>query len=602
MQDLYDELGAASLEDPKAFTDSVLRLLVDQLKLAAGSFYVYSPDTATLRLKAQVGFNYSDYVDFQLPLDSFPGQAIAQGQPVVDAHPEQSPMFRDKQLLAGKTVGGVVAAPLPLSGASHQTGQGRILPPDPIGALCLYPHRSADLRQLAEWTTKYGAFLGRLYLATLERYTMHFRSATVERAAFTGDIGSLAYKFLELIQMELSVRTAALWIFDHRRNHIYLRKSIGNNHGIHDRDVTPVRLTDVNLIADCFSQQSVILHTRNKPTFTRANIPDELSLPRANGALFPIHLPPDAKIRGRATGAAGVLMLVDRHMTAGNSTHLTDFNWEDRFLAEFGCEMLSVLLFQALRTKDYESVFERRMHGVSTGLQSARSNLQFLERFDMTSFIPPAQTHYIANAIDWLEDVEAQISRDEFVGSATLDKGFIPLYGDVLAKIEPMVRRMATRDHEDFEVLGLDLLADEYRHLPKVIGDRKALNCVFRNLVNNSLKYCAPDKDRPNQLAIEASTTPDGDYVIVRVEDNGIGIPQEDAPLVFEDGFRGVRAASRRPQGIGRGLFECKAIMQKLDGDIALVTPQALQGAAFEVRLRVSRSSTVRRSVNERSR
>jgi hypothetical protein len=115
MQDFYADLAAASLEDPKDFAESVLLLAKQNLGLVAGSFYLYTPETQTLRLKAQIGFSSVDYGDFHLSLASFAGESIRTGKTVVDSAPMHSDLFRDKKLLEHIQVGGIVAAPLPLS-------------------------------------------------------------------------------------------------------------------------------------------------------------------------------------------------------------------------------------------------------------------------------------------------------------------------------------------------------------------------------------------------------------------------------------------------------------------------------------------------------
>jgi hypothetical protein len=581
MQDFYADLAAASLEDPKDFAEAVLLLAKENLGLAAGSFYLYTPETETLRLKAQVGFASAGRDDFQLAIDSFPGQAILAGEPVIAGSPALATL---RSRLPGAEVGGAIAAPLRLTSPPHPSVHKLISPPDPIGAICLCYRKVDALPELLEWARKYGPFLARLYLATLERYSMYFRSSTVERAAFRQDIGSLAHAFLELLRSELEVKAGALWVFDHRRDHLDLRRSVGRYARVKDGDVSAVFPSERDVIGRCFEKRESLYHSSRKALFSQENLPKEVLLPEQNAAVFPICLPEEARLGGRRADIAGVLALVDHKTSVGGATYLTDFSWEDSFLAEFGCEMLSVLLYQALRTRDYQGDFERRMHGSSMALQAARSNLQFIEEhYDLSEHLPSRQRHYIPNAIDWIEDLEAQISRDDLVVTRIRRKA-IPLYGDVLAKIEPMVKRMTIRDHDDeVTVLGVSELDDTYHSLPMVMGDRRALDRVFRNLVENSLKYRVRDPGHSALIAIWAY--PLEDKVVVQIEDNGRGISPEDSPFVFEDGFRGVTVAGRKPQGLGRGLFECKMIMTKLGGDITLVEPERLGGAAFQIEL-----------------
>jgi Histidine kinase-, DNA gyrase B-, and HSP90-like ATPase len=584
MEDFYADLATASLEDPKDFAESVLQIAQDSLDLAAGSFYLYTPETEMLRLKAQVGFSLTDYEDFQLSLDSFAGEAIRAGKIVVEADPMSSSLFREKKVLNAVRVGGLVAAPLSLANPPEYRVHRLIASPDPLGAICLYPRDPATLPVLVDWIGRYAPFLARLYLATLERYAMYFRSVTVEQVAFRRDVGSLAHAFLDLLCKEMDVKTGALWVFDHVRGHLYLRRSHGDYANVKDRDVKPVVLGDDGVIDRCFTEGEVITHSRVRPTFGSSNLPEGVKTPSSNAAVFPIPLPEEARLGGERAPTVGVLALIDNQTTIKGTAHLTDFSWEDSFLAEFGCEMLSVLLYQALRTRDYESDYERRMHGASTALHAARSNLQHLvERTDIAVHLPGAQSHSIPNAIEWIEDLEAQIARND-VFAEDLQIETVKLYGDVLAKLRPMVRRLTLGD--EFDVLGLDELDASYHRLPEVLGNRRALDRVCRNLVENSLKYQVNDADHPNRIYIRAYG--EKERVILHIEDNGFGIASRDAPQVFEDGFRGAEARGRKPQGLGRGLFECKTILTKLGGDIALTEAERLSGAAFRIELKAA--------------
>ena len=95
--------------------------------------------------------------------------------------------------------------------------------------------------------------------------------------------------------------------------------------------------------------------------------------------------------------------------------------------------------------------------------------------------------YFIPNAIDWLEDLEAQITRDDLVDATDLELEEILLYGDVLAKLEPMVNRMNTRlKDRAVRLRFLDDLPANYLDVPPVLANRKALDCVFRNLLDNS--------------------------------------------------------------------------------------------------------------------
>jgi len=95
-------------------------------------------------------------------------------------------------------------------------------------------------------------------------------------------------------------------------------------------------------------------------------------------------------------------------------------------------------------------------------------------------------------------------------------------------------------------------------------GDRDRLEQVFVNLIDNAIKYTKEGGLITLRLA-EAD-----DYVIVTVEDNGIGIPTEDIERVFERFYRVDKARSRQLGGTGLGLSIAKHIVSAHKGGICI--------------------------------
>jgi signal transduction histidine kinase len=76
----------------------------------------------------------------------------------------------------------------------------------------------------------------------------------------------------------------------------------------------------------------------------------------------------------------------------------------------------------------------------------------------------------------------------------------------------------------------------------------------------------------------------DAGTVVMLFADNGEGIPRDEAEVVFEDGFRGAVARGQQPQGVGRGLYDCRRLMRAMGGDIIVLT--GLPGVTFRLQLR----------------
>ncbi len=111
-----------------------------------------------------------------------------------------------------------------------------------------------------------------------------------------------------------------------------------------------------------------------------------------------------------------------------------------------------------------------------------------------------------------------------------------------------------------------------------VEGDRARLKQVVVNLLDNAIKYT------PQGGAISLKVTREEAKAVLEVTDNGIGIPTEALPRVFERFFRVDEARSRDQGGAGLGLSIVKSICTAHHGRVE-VTSQTGRGSRFRVEL-----------------
>jgi signal transduction histidine kinase len=109
----------------------------------------------------------------------------------------------------------------------------------------------------------------------------------------------------------------------------------------------------------------------------------------------------------------------------------------------------------------------------------------------------------------------------------------------------------------------------------RVDVDGEKVRTVLRNLLENAAKYSL-STSRP----VEISVTQSANAVMVRVTDDGVGIPEGDVERVFEPFFRVDRSRSKSTGGYGLGLSICKRVMESHGGSIALER-QAGCGTSF---------------------
>lgn len=94
-------------------------------------------------------------------------------------------------------------------------------------------------------------------------------------------------------------------------------------------------------------------------------------------------------------------------------------------------------------------------------------------------------------------------------------------------------------------------------------ADRRLLSMLFRNILENALKFSEPGKG-----AVEVVVREEAGAAVVEVRDHGIGIPPEDLPFVFEPFFRVDRSRSKKTGGYGLGLGLCNNIVRAHGGSI----------------------------------
>jgi signal transduction histidine kinase len=105
--------------------------------------------------------------------------------------------------------------------------------------------------------------------------------------------------------------------------------------------------------------------------------------------------------------------------------------------------------------------------------------------------------------------------------------------------------------------------------------DERTIRIVFRNLLENATKYSFADS-RPIEIAVAQHDQ----SIVIRMTDDGPGIPESDLGHLFEPFFRVDRSRSKKTGGYGLGLSICKRIVEAHGGRIA-VENNIAQGAAF---------------------
>ncbi|MDZ4994490.1 sensor histidine kinase [Clostridium perfringens] len=101
-----------------------------------------------------------------------------------------------------------------------------------------------------------------------------------------------------------------------------------------------------------------------------------------------------------------------------------------------------------------------------------------------------------------------------------------------------------------------------------VYSDSKWIQFILGQLISNSIKYMNKEEKELKIYCRESSK-----YVILNVEDNGVGISEKDVPRVFHKGFTGENGR-KFGKSTGIGLYLCKKLCKKLGLDISLTSEE----------------------------
>jgi heavy metal sensor kinase len=157
---------------------------------------------------------------------------------------------------------------------------------------------------------------------------------------------------------------------------------------------------------------------------------------------------------------------------------------------------------------------------------------------------------------------------------ARSDAGSAPLRRD-LVEAGDLVEEVASLCQDRADRAGLSLKVDAPPGL-LVHGDSMFLRQMLGNLVENAIKYT------PRGGRVRVSAAGEGGRILLRVEDNGPGIPPEHQAQVFDRFYRVDSSHSSSTGGSGLGLAIARAIAREHGGDIEVANASG-GGAVFTV-------------------
>ncbi len=239
-----------------------------------------------------------------------------------------------------------------------------------------------------------------------------------------------------------------------------------------------------------------------------------------------------------------------------------------------GTALYLTLSIKAINLMHRQSNFiDSVTHELKSPIASLKLYLQTLNRRNLA----PAEQEVFFK--DMLQDVErldqlinhlldvARIEKDRTVPQPEelrLD--------EIIARCATMVSNRYQRPAETIEL----------ETKPTIVNaSRVDLELIFRNLIDNGMKYANEEDPRVN-----VEIQPDGENkVLVRVADNGRGIPHSLRHLIFGRFVRLGSELEREKPGTGLGLYIVRTMIGRLGGKIRIRDREPGPGTIFEVQL-----------------
>ncbi len=255
------------------------------------------------------------------------------------------------------------------------------------------------------------------------------------------------------------------------------------------------------------------------------------------------------------------------------------------------------LVREIRRNEQHDSFINAVTHELKTPIASIRLYLQTLQRLP----VEEAQRRQFYELM--LLDTDRLLHTVEQVlkaGAAAQKKSAVqrsPV--DFNALVRECMELARTRHHLQpadlhyHESLSLSLLArnGDGAH---VLGDPEELRTAVSNLLDNAVQY-SPDGVH---ISVELEA-PDDKRVVLRVRDQGVGIPEQELKRIFKRFYRVTQRSLAQVKGSGLGLFIVRSIARKHGGRVFAESEGAGKGTT--VTLELPRKELPRKELPQRS-
>ena len=262
-------------------------------------------------------------------------------------------------------------------------------------------------------------------------------------------------------------------------------------------------------------------------------------------------------------------------------------NWREGVLLFFGIVFFALIIAgmvvntiflvrELRRSEQHDSFINAVTHELKTPVASIRLHLETLLRRELPAAQKEEFYRLMLSDTDRLTDTVEQVLRAGRAGDKKAGRDKVEVdFGQLVRDCMDAVR---VRHHLSPEVLRLDETSDG--NGLRVRGSAEDLRTAVVNVLDNAIKYSGDNVDV--RVRLEA---PDEKRVVLRVQDQGVGIPPDDMKRIFKRFYRVTHRSLAHVKGTGLGLFIVRAIAQKHGGKVFAESEGEGQGTTIVLEL-----------------
>jgi signal transduction histidine kinase len=242
-----------------------------------------------------------------------------------------------------------------------------------------------------------------------------------------------------------------------------------------------------------------------------------------------------------------------------------------------GLVLLCVWLVREIRFNQRQQAFlDAVTHEMKTPLAALRLYLETLGRHDVAS---ERRRVFLARMEEDVERLERTVGQ---VLAAARAEGRVRVTPAEPTDLTALLRDLALEIRRAHGLPEDAIQVDRVRPLP-ALGDATELGLVFRNLLENAVKYSEPPVEVRVRLAEDAEGR-----VRAEIVDRGIGIEKRELRKIFQRFYRASRDVQRQAAGLGLGLFIVRSLVRRNGGRVEALSEGSGRGSRFVVTLRAA--------------